>query len=768
VFKRALPVALLAAALAAPAAPAADKVTLDSLLKQMTDLSLLAEYPDPPFVAKQFSSYDRRSETPADPEGWFANDDHGFSLYDGVVEKDTPHYKTDPTQKGEPDGKFPAGTKVGIAPNRKPVGDPAAPYVWAYATAPDGRPIDGKIPQGYVQKTAITPDPQGHVLADMDGPGCVVRIWSANPDGAGNIRIYLDGADKPVIEAPMKDLLGGKWKTTIDGKETTPFPDPIACERSRGFNLYFPIAYAKHCKITIDKQDIYYHVDYRTYPKGTEVETFHLESLSKLSQLVKDVVLTLQGSRSITLDKEASGFGKDLKPDERLRIPSDKEQLDGPGVIRRLKVSVRNDDSAAETLRSLVLIGTFDGAARPQIWCPVGDFFASSPGVNPYRSLPFDVTISDDSKSVELEVWWPMPFEKSAKVELLYTGKRPQVWADMHVMVGKYEWTDRSMHFHAKWRTSDMKTRPFRDWTYCDLKGKGVFVGDMLSVMNPVSAWWGEGDEKIYVDGEKFPSWFGTGSEDYYAYAWSDPTPFQHAYHNQTRCDGKGTNGTRGLTSVNRFHVLDCIPFEKSFRFDMEVWHWDPKVTVNYTAVSYWYARPDATDDFEPADPKVLQNLPSVPPPPPPLKVEGALEGEKLKIVGKSSDFPLGPQDLKGFDEGRWSGDAHLWGRPPKTGEWADLEVPVAADGKYKVVVYLTKARDYGIIQFSLDGKPLGKPFDGFEPDKVVATGPVELGTVELKKGTAVLRVEVTGTNDKSVGLRYMWGLDCVVLKPAS
>ena len=202
-----------------------------------------------------------------------------------------------------------------------------------------------------------------------------------------------------------------------------------------------------------------------------------------------------------------------------------------------------------------------------------------------------------------------------------------------------YKWTDRSMHFHAKWRTADMKTRPFHDWTYCDLKGKGVFVGDMLSVMNPVGGWWGEGDEKIFVDGEKFPSWFGTGSEDYYGYAWSDPTPFQHPYHNQTRCDGKGTGATFGHTSVNRFHILDAIPFEKSFRFDMECWHWDPNVTVNYAATSYWYARPGATDDFEPVDAKVLQNIPS---PPPPFKIEGALEGESLKVLGKSSDFPLG------------------------------------------------------------------------------------------------------------------------------
>ena len=65
-----------------------------------------------------------------------------------------------------------------------------------------------------------------------------------------------------------------------------------------------------------------------------------------------------------------------------------------------------------------------------------------------------------------------------------------------------------------------------------------------------------------------------------------------------------------------------------------------------------------------------------------------------------------------------------------------------------------------------MDGKPLGKPIDCFQPVKVLATGPIDLGTVELKKGDAVLRLEVTGTNEKSVGVRYMFGLDCVVLKP--
>jgi hypothetical protein len=763
-MKRIAPLPLLLLLVAQPTY-AAGKVTLESLLRQMTDLALLAEHPDPPYVSRQFSSYDRASEVPG-KESWFANADRGFMFYDGVVKEKTPYFKTGPMQMQPADGHFAAGTRVGIAPTHKPVGN----YVWAYAAGADGGAINGQIPQGYIDKSAITLDPQGHVLAEMDGPGCVVRIWSANPGDAGNIHIYLDEAKEPVINAPLQELLGGKWQTETDGKKWTPFPDPIACERSRGFNLYFPLAYAKHCKITIDKPDIYYHVDHRTYPKGTEVETFSLPAFRRAPEQLDAVrdALTSEFKKPLSTIslQESAGNGKTIEPGEQI-----KASFKGPGAIRRLQISVTDfaregqTFHEAEALRGLVLVGTFDGAAQPQIWCPLGDFFASSPGVNEYKSLPFQVARKEDSKHTPKEAlltaFWAMPFQKSADFTIHNLGKG-RAHVDLHGMNAAYEWTDRSMHFHAKWRTETLKSRPFRDWTYCDLKGKGVFVGDMLSLMNPVPAWWGEGDEKIFVDGEKFPSWFGTGTEDYYGYAWSDPRPFQHAYHNQTRCDGPGT---KGWCSVNRFHILDAIPFEKSFRFDMEFWHWTPNIDVPYAATSYWYARPGATDDFKEVEAKVLQTLPEAPPPS--FKIEGAIEGEKLKVLGKSGDFDVGTQDMTIFQDGKWSGDAQLWVGPPRSGEWVDLELPVAADGKYQVLVHMTKARDYGIVQFYLNSKPIGKPFDGFHPDKVLNTDAIELVTTELKKGAAKLRVEVVGTNEKSVGLRYMWGLDCVLLKAA-
>ena len=60
-------------------------------------------------------------------------------------------------------------------------------------------------------------------------------------------------------------------------------------------------------------------------------------------------------------------------------------------------------------------------------------------------------------------------------------------------------------------------------------QGRGRFCGVMLHVWNPLGGWWGEGDEKFFVDGEKFPSTFGTGSEDYFGYAWCGASFFQQA-----------------------------------------------------------------------------------------------------------------------------------------------------------------------------------------------------------------------------------------------
>jgi hypothetical protein len=147
-----------------------------------------------------------------------------------------------------------------------------------------------------------------------------------------------------------------------------------------------------------------------------------------------------------------------------------------------------------------------------------------------------------------------------------------------------------------------------------------------------------------------------------------------------------------------------------------------------------------------------------------PFKVEGAIEGENLKVIGKSGDFPVVPQDMRGFSLGQWSGDSQLFGKPTQAGAWIDFELPAPADGKYGITAYLTRSWDYGIVQFLVNGIKVGTPIDAFHADNILSTGPIDLGEAELKKGANTVRIEVLGSNPNTRPPHYSWGLDCLEL----
>jgi len=146
--------------------------------------------------------------------------------------------------------------------------------------------------------------------------------------------------------------------------------------------------------------------------------------------------------------------------------------------------------------------------------------------------------------------------------------------------------------------------------------GRGHFVGLQMNVLNPMEYfWWGEGDEKIWVDDDDFPSIFGTGTEDYFGYAWCvQYFKFTHAYHGVSLPTREYLAFAQALpfpffwewlsnitpraaaVSQYRWHFIDLIPFEKNFRFDMEIYHHRDTV-VDVNAIAYWYAEPGSEDD---------------------------------------------------------------------------------------------------------------------------------------------------------------------------
>jgi hypothetical protein len=320
------------------------------------------------------------------------------------------------------------------------------------------------------------------------------------------------------------------------------------------------------------------------------------------------------------------------------------------------------------------------------------------------------------------------------------------------------------MHFHAVWRQENpIHTQPRQDWNYVEARGVGVYVGDTLSVANPVTDWWGEGDEKIYVDGETFPSHFGTGTEDYYGYAWCSPEVFHGPFHAQPRCDGPGNYGH---TTVARVRLLDGMPFRDSIRTDMEVWHW-AECDVGYSAAAFLYMRPGGSTNRAPMPDEASRGVLDPPPLPPPFRIEGALEAEDLKVLASSEGMPLGAQDMTGFARDKWSGNAHLWAQGRRPGDFVELLVPAPGEAPCKLTLHATRSWDYGVLSFTVNGEEAGGDFDAFSGRQGLAepTGPIALGTFQPRDGAFVLRVEVVGGNLASLGSKSFFAIDAIVVE---
>jgi hypothetical protein len=579
------------------------------------------------------------------------------------------------------------------------------------------------------------------VLADAKGPGFVSRIWSANPDG--ELRIYIDGSPTPALAAPFAAITNG---------EIAPFGAPFGHDASRGRNLYFPFPFAKSIKVTTTKGDQYFHVNVTTFSNLKKVESYSHEVLRRAAPAIE------QTRQALLHPGPAAGRARFVWAAE---IPDGQSADVGPLTFQGKSLAITSfqcrveaanlDDALARTLLAI----SFDGAEQPQVAVPLGDFFGSGPGLNPYETA-ISAMRSDGSMIAR----WYMPFRRSVRIQLTNASGQPvKIQGEIASEAAPAE---DLLHFHARWRYQDgLKTKRADgtlDWPALRVSGgPGRFVGLLVNIHNPVTGWWGEGDEKIYVDGEKFPSTFGTGTEDYFGYAWGDPRPYMNPFHAQTRCDGPGSKGN---TSNVRYQILDAVPFQKSLGFDIEVWHWEP-VVIQYATIAYYYAGPGTVS--EPGVPDLTSR--KVYPRPATFREPGALEAEALKVKTRTGGEPT-IQDMGPFGDA-WSGNRQLFWVGGQPGARLDLELPVKEAGTYALAAGFTKAGDYGNVQLALDGKPLGQPILLYEPaPRVVHTGALALGEAELTAGSHTLSLTIVGKDQRSSN--FLVGMDWIKLSPVA
>jgi hypothetical protein len=427
------------------------------------------------------------------------------------------------------------------------------------------------------------------VLMDHKNPGAIVRTWmpfrsTKRVNTNSIIKIYLDGAKEPTLQGNMLNLLNG----------TGLIPFPLAHKSLRSAVSFFPIPYAKSCKITVTERPFFYQFTYREYSKKTKIKTFTLEDFNKAEAQIKQVCKTLIAPENIAEGK-AVKLKETLKSNEEKSIVLSK----GNAALRALSLKLGSYKDSLIT-RSVILKMEFDG--QQTVWCPVGDFFGSGIGLNPFKG--WYRTVSEDGT---MSSRWVMPYQQSAKVSVLNLSNSP-IDIELHTVTGDWKWDENSMYFNAAWRGQNpVPTRPFSDWNYVTLKGRGVYVGDALTIKNPVKKWWGEGDEKIWVDGEDFPSIFGTGTEDYYGYSWGGMStdfyehpfhaqPFSHKYNKLNRKTIANERNTKGYSTETRTRSLDVMPFSSSLQLDMEVWSWTD-CDMTYGVGIYWYGDVSTTSN---------------------------------------------------------------------------------------------------------------------------------------------------------------------------
>ncbi len=431
----------------------------------------------------------------------------------------------------------------------------------------------------------------------------------------------------------------------------------------------------------------------------------------------------------------------------------------GPGAITHIWMTFLGPQpqgwakEGSANHQEMLLRMYWDDAKRPAVEAPVGDFFANCFGRrSEVISLP---VIVEDADSYNC--FWRMPFRRSARIEIVNQSAKP-----ISLLYYNIDWIQlpklpKDMpYFYAQYR-QEYPVEHGKDYLVLETRGKGHYVGTVLAVRTRSPSWFGEGDEKIYINGESSASIWGTGTEDYFLSAWGlkkTSTP----YFGVPDFDQWGIVG--GHTSAYRWHIQDPIVFEKGIKVTFEHFGWiSPDENPNYKAMSwnerqddyssvaFWYQTGEPT--FEARAPHARERrLPSL---------ERIVVGGRALLDSKRQGAGEAVLQQLAVHEG----PQVLYKPPQAEGAW--LEVPFTVTNKepLRLLLNLTTSYDFGRYQASLNGVKLGEPFDLYSAE--VAAKEIHLLDFWPEPGSYTLRLDCVGANPMSRGA-YL-GIESVRLR---
>jgi len=273
---------------------------------------------------------------------------------------------------------------------------------------------------------------------------------------------------------------------------------------------------------------------------------------------------------------------KDFKPGQTYTLCD----IKGPGVIRHIWVTV---SKSVETLQGIVVRGYWDGQEHPSIEAPLGAFFGIMHGkVGAYQSAAHSV-----NPEAGMNIWLEMPFKKQARFTLTNESNKstPLFYYIDHTAGDKFP--SKFGRLHVMYRRENPTTLK-QDFEILPTRtGNGRFVGCVIGIRAIKENWWGEGEVKVYLDGDKdFPTICGTGTEDYIGQSWG---------LQNVACLFGGTSLMDGsLNTIYRWHIKDPIYWKKDVRITIQQIGWSQQVNDktgsglyerqdDWSCSSFWY-----------------------------------------------------------------------------------------------------------------------------------------------------------------------------------
>lgn len=467
-----------------------------------------------------------------------------------------------------------------------------------------------------------------------------------------------------------------------------------------------------------------------------------------------------EAGRSSSYQKSGGNF-------DYVRIPAGGEicmaSLEGPGMITHIWVTLGYPARAG--YRKLVLRMFFDDAPTPCVLSPLGDFFGQGHAQTyTYESQPLSVGTQGGLNS-----FWQMPFYRNARITVTNEGRQDCTMFYYYVDYRRYEELPPNMGiFHAHYR-QEFPCVQGGPYVLLEAEGTGHYVGTNLSIEQMEDGWWGEGDDRIFIDGSEEPVMHGTGSEDYFCGAWGFSHEFAHREYGQPFRAKLDANGkpqryfpdirgqearkylwptgwlTGDLHNVYRYHISDPIPFRQSIRVEIEHGAVNNEQQNNYSSVAYWYqAEPHKTLSTLPT---VMERIPHF------LRLRehenGVFEGEDFVDVAQYNQGAVHEADMWFWGSG-WSCMSTLVWKPVSEGDELVLPFHFQNQGTYRLILAPTHSKEGGRFQVSLNEHIFEEPLDIYWSGDFPGVQQHVCGEVHLATGGYELRFRYLGKDPDS------------------